>query len=64
MHWRHHDSRTHANLLVRGPKLERCADKMREILSKIGCPLGSWREFGCHDDANAWRKSTKEADKH
>ena len=26
--------------------------------------LGSWREFGCCDDANAWRKSTKEADKH
>ena len=26
--------------------------------------LGSWREFGCRDDANAWRKSTKEADKH
>ena len=24
--------------------------------------LGSWREFGRHDDA--WRKSTKEADKH
>ena len=24
--------------------------------------LGSWREFGCRDDANAWRKSTKEAD--
>ena len=26
--------------------------------------LGSWREFGCRDDANAWRNSTKEADKH
>ena len=26
--------------------------------------LGSWREFGCRDDANAWRKSTKEATKH
>ena len=26
--------------------------------------LVSWREFGCRDDANAWRKSTKEADKH
>ena len=26
--------------------------------------LGSWREFGCRDDANAWRKSIKEADKH
>ena len=26
--------------------------------------LGSWREFSCRDDANAWRKSTKEADKH
>ena len=26
--------------------------------------LGSWREFGCRDDAKAWRKSTKEADKH
>ena len=26
--------------------------------------LGSWREFGCCDDAKAWRKSTKEADKH
>ena len=26
--------------------------------------LGSWREFSCSDDANAWRKSTKEADKH
>ena len=24
--------------------------------------LVSWREFGCRDDANAWRKSTKEAD--
>ena len=24
--------------------------------------LGSWREFGCRDDANVWRKSTKEAD--
>ena len=22
------------------------------------------REFGCRDDANAWRKLTKEADKH
>ena len=21
--------------------------------------LGNWREFGCHDDANAWRKSIK-----
>ena len=27
-------------------------------------PLGSWREFGFRYDANAWRKSTKEADKH
>ena len=26
--------------------------------------LVSWREFSCSDDANAWRKSTKEADKH
>ena len=26
--------------------------------------LGSWCEFRCRDDANAWRKSTKEADKH
>ena len=26
--------------------------------------LGSWREFGRRDDANAWKKSTKEADKH
>ena len=26
--------------------------------------LGSWRVFGCRDDANAWRKSAKEADKH
>ena len=26
--------------------------------------LVSWREFGWRDDANAWRKSTKEADKH
>ena len=26
--------------------------------------LGSWREFDRCDDANAWRKSTKEADKH
>ena len=26
-------------------------------------PLGSWREFGFRYDANAWRKSTKEADK-
>ena len=24
--------------------------------------LGSWREFGRCDDANAWRKSNKEAD--
>jgi len=31
---------------------------------QIGCTLGSWREFGCRDDAKAWRKSTKEADKH
>ena len=23
----------------------------------------NWHEFGCRDDANAWRKSTKEADK-
>ena len=23
-----------------------------------------WREFSRGDDANAWRKSTKEADKH
>ena len=29
-----------------------------------GMALGSWREFGCRDDANAWRKFTKEADKH
>ena len=28
------------------------------------CALGSWPEFGCHDDANSWKKSTKEADKH
>ena len=28
-----------------------------------GLALGSWREFGCRDDANVWRKSTKEADK-
>ena len=26
--------------------------------------LVSWRELSCRDDANAWRKSTKEADKH
>jgi len=26
--------------------------------------LGNWHEFGCRDDTNAWRKSTKEADKH
>ena len=26
--------------------------------------LVSWREFGCRDNANAWRKSTKEAAKH
>ena len=29
-----------------------------------GISLGTWREFGCRDDAKAWRKSTKEADKH
>ena len=28
------------------------------------CALGSCCEFGCCDDANAWRKSTKEADEH
>ena len=27
-------------------------------------PFGSWCEFDCFDDANAWRKSTREADKH
>ena len=26
--------------------------------------LGDWREFRRRDDANAWRKSTKEADKY
>ena len=26
------------------------------------CPLGSCCEFGRRDDANAWLKSTKEAD--
>ena len=31
---------------------------------EVNCPLGSWCEFGCRDDAKAWRKSTKEADKH
>ena len=30
----------------------------------LNTSLGSWREFGCRDDAKAWRKSTKEADKH
>ena len=31
---------------------------------KMHSPLGSWREFDRRDDANAWSKSTKEADKH
>ena len=35
-----------------------------EELTRISQSLVSWREFGCRDDANAWRKSTKEADKH
>ena len=30
----------------------------------LGMALVLCREFGCRDDANAWRKSTKEADKH
>ena len=33
-------------------------------MEELSMALGSWREFGCRDDANAWRKSTKEADKH
>ena len=37
----------------------------RSILSRYKTQsLGSWREFGCRDDANAWIKSTKEVDKH
>ena len=38
--------------------------KVKIFLTFFTPPLGSWREFGCRDDANAWRKSTKEADKH
>ena len=30
---------------------------------EVDATLGSWCEFGCHDDTNALRKSTKEADK-
>ena len=29
----------------------------------IGWPLVICCEFSCHDDSNAWRKSTKEAEK-
>ena len=37
----------------------------KKITSELSSStLGSWREFGCRDDANTWRKSTKEADKH
>ena len=32
--------------------------------TKFDRVLGSWHEFGCRKDANAWRKSTIEADKH
>ena len=32
--------------------------------TKMETALGSWCEFDCHDDANAWRKFTEEADKH
>ena len=34
------------------------------VLIYLNPTLVSWHEFGCRDDANAWRKSTKEADKH
>ena len=36
--------------------------KFNNNCSVLGGALGSWHEFGCRDDANAWRKSTKEAD--
>ena len=36
----------------------------KSFVSSSALALGSWREFGCRDDANAWRKSTKEADNH
>ena len=42
-----------------------CLGKQRwEGRRPLNCTLGRWREFGCRDDANAWRKYTKEADKH
>ena len=34
------------------------------FLESLEQALGSWREFGCREDANAWSKSSKEADKH
>ena len=34
-----------------------------EMRLKVNSTLVSCREFGRCDDANAWRKSTKEADK-
>ena len=37
---------------------------MSSVVVMTPIPLVSWHEFGCHDDANAQRKSTKEADKH
>ena len=34
------------------------------VSNRVVIALGSWREFDHRDDANAWRNSTKEADKH
>ena len=34
------------------------------VSNRVVNALGNWREFDRRDDANEWRKSTKEADKH
>ena len=52
----------------RQPELYSCGSRFLKegtnIDIRTSSALGSWREFGCCDDANAWRKFTKEADKH
>ena len=37
--------------------------RLKQVFPESTHPLLSCREFGHHDDANVWRKSTKEADK-
>ena len=44
------------------PVCTSCDAQLYITLHYILHTLGSWHEFGCHDDANAWRKSTKEVD--